>query len=299
MQLGRVAVVAVGSSALPVGVDASDDALAEISLGVVELVTRGWHVVVTHANAPYMAMAARRAGIALAADAGLGRDSLDVRTAESQGALGYRVLSALDEALARRHRHERAAVVLTRVLVSLDDPAFARAAVHIEANGHRRAIASPKPLRVLDVDPIEDLLDGGHVVVAAGGGGIPVARDATGFHHGVEAAVDKDYTSARLAIDLDADLFVMCTDVPHISIDYRTPGQRDLDQLDDVEAEELLRSHQLAPKTMAPKIESAIWFLRSPSRHARSVIVTTPHLMADALVGRAGTRVIASAGSME
>jgi carbamate kinase len=294
MELGRVAVVAIGSSVLPATAEAEDDALRHVGSGVCELVTRGWHVVVTHSSAPYLAMARRRDALAVAADPTLVPDGGDVIAAEAQGALGYRVMAALDEALARRHRHERACVVLTRVLVSLDDPAFARAAARIEAEGSAPVVASPKPLRVLDVDPIADLLDRGHVVIAGGGGGIPVARDAAGAHHGVVAAVDKDYTSARLALDLDADLFVLCTDVPHLAVEYRTPAQRDLHQIDDVEAEQLLRTHQLAPGTMAPKIEAALWFLRSPSRHARSVLITTPELMTDALIGRAGTRVFAS-----
>lgn len=297
MELGRVAVVALGSSVLPATTEAEGDALRHVAEGVCELVTRGWHVVLTHSSAPYRAMARRRAALAGVADPALAFDAGELVAAEAQGALGYRVLMALDEALARRHRHERGCVVLTRVLVSLDDPAFARAAAQMEEDGHGPVVASPKPLRVLDVDPIADLLDRGHIVVAAGGGGIPVARDAAGLHHGVIAEVDKDYTSARLAIDLDADLFVLCTDVPHISVDFHTPAQRDLEQIDDIEAERLLRSHQLAPRTMATKIESALWFLRSPSRHARSVLVTTPAQMTDALVGRAGTRVYASEGS--
>ena len=294
MELGRVAVVAIGSSALRAESDAEGDALRQIAAGVCELVTRGWRVVLTHSSAPYLAMARRRSAIAAAADARLAADGGELAAAEAQGALGYRVLMALDEALVRRHRHERACAVLTRVLVSLDDPAFARAAAQLAADGTGPAVASPKPLRVLDVDPIADLLDRGHIVVAAGGGGIPVARDASGLHHGVVAAVDKDYTSARLAIDLDADLFILCTDVPRIAVDRDTPAERELEQIDDIEAERLLRSHQLAPRTMAPKIESALWFLRSPSRHARSVLITTPELMTDALVGRAGTRVYAS-----
>lgn len=294
MELGRVAVVAIGGSALPADVERRDEELREVAIGVVELVTRGWHVVITHANGAYLARAARRGAAAHSADPSIGSDTLDVRVAEAQGALGYRIVMALTDALARRQRHERACAVLTRVLVSLDDPAFGRATAHIEGDGERRVVASPKPLRVLDVDPVADLLDLGYIVVAAGGGGIPVARDAAGTHHGVEAAVDKDYTSARLAIDLDADLFVLCTDVPHVSMDYRTSSQRDLEQIDDVEAERLLRAHQLAPRTMAPKIEAAIWFLRAPSHHPRSVIVTTPAQMADALLGRAGTRVTAS-----
>lgn len=294
MELGRVAVVALGSSVLPAATDAEGDALRHVASGVCELVTRGWRVVLTHSSGPYLAMARRRAVLAAAADPALAFDAGELTAAEAQGALGYRVLMALDEAMARRHRHERACVVLTRVLVSLDDPAFARAAAQLDADGKGPVVASPKPLRVLDVDPIADLLDRGNIVVAAGGGGIPVARDASGIFHGVVATVDKDYTSARLAIDLDADLFVLCTDVPRISVDRRTPAERELEQIDDIEAERLLRSQQLAPRTMAPKVESALWFLRSPSRHARSVLITTPELMNDALVGRAGTRVYAA-----
>ena len=294
MELGRVAVVAIGSTALPATTEVEGEGLRQIAAGVCELVTRGWRVVVTHSSVPYLAMARRRAAIVARVDPALAFDAGELAAAEAQGALGYRVLMALDDALVRRHRHERACVLLTRVLVSLDDPAFARAAAQLDADGSAPVVASPKPLRVLDVDPIADLLDRGHIVVAAGGGGIPVARDASGVPHGVVAAVDKDYTSARLAIDLDADLFVLCTDVPGIAVDRATAEERQLEQIDDIEAERLLRSHQLAPRTMAPKIESALWFLRSPSRHARSVLIATPALMTDALVGRAGTRVYAS-----
>lgn len=292
MELGRVAVVALGRGALPARPDDDDPALCACALGVAELVTRGWHVVVTHTSGAYIEMARRRAAAAVSADPDIARGSLDVAAAEAQGALGYRLLMTLDETLARRQRHERAAVVLTRVLVSLDDPAFERAR---EDDACSR-LATPKPLRLLDTDAISDLLDRGHVVVAAGGGGIPVARDSSGVYHGVEAAVDKDYTSARLAIDLDADLLVLCTDVARIEVDRGSPSRRELDSLDDVAAEQLLRTRQLDRATMAPKVEAALWFLRSPSRRERTVVVTTPDLVVDALVGRGGTT-ITTAGS--
>jgi len=232
---------------------------------------------------------------------------LDVCVAETQGELGYVLSRTLRDLLAAEGRPRPVSALVTMVEVDPHDPAFARptkpvgpvlepaqaaalrargVAVRDDAGrGLRRVVPSPEPLRVVETDVVRALLGLGAAVVAAGGGGVPVAR-VDGALQGVEAVVDKDLTAALLADALEADLLLILTDVPCACTDYRTPQERPLGRLSVAEARRLLRQGHFAPGSMAPKVEACVRFASRPGR--RAAICDLPHL-AGALRGEAGT----------
>jgi len=150
-------------------------------------------------------------------------------------------------------------------------------------------VASPLPKRIIEIDSIRSLLDGGSVVVAAGGGGIPVMENEYGDLVGVEAVIDKDRASSLLARELNADIFFISTSVDRVYLNYNTPQQRGLDTITLAEAETYLAGGHFAPGSMKPKIEAAIEFLKSGGK---MVYITDPEHLEDALDGNAGTRIV-------
>ncbi len=299
MDRPHLAVLGVGGNALTLATDEGgiDEQLAHaqgVGTAVVGLLERGWRLLLTHGNGPQVGLGMRRARLARATDPSLPAERLDECVAETQGSIAYALMTAIGDAMLAANQHEKITSVVTRVLVSIEDPAFANPTKPIDLGAHRDLVPSPKPLRVLDLEAVGTLLDAGHIVVAGGGGGIPVVHDAMARYRGVAAVIDKDYTSALLATELDADLLVSCTSVQRVAIGFGTPAQRDLDELDIAKAERLLRSGEFPPGSMGPKIESALRFLREAGAHERTVVITTPELLSDALAGRAGTRMTAT-----
>src|SRR5438132_921077 len=152
--------------------------------------------------------------------------------------------------------------------------------------GWRHVVPSPRPLRILNIETIVHMLDSAAVVIAAGGGGIPVVRGRDGQWRGVEAVIDKDYASALLAAELHADLFVILTGVPKVAVDFGKLTQRFVDRLSVDEAQRYLADGQFPPGSMGPKIEAAIQFARGSGK---SVLITDVEHLRDALEGREGT----------
>jgi len=264
----------------------------------------GTDLLITHGNGPQVGHELVRVERAQGEAYNL---PLDVCVAETQGELGYVLCRTLRDLLAGQGRPRPVAALVTLVEVDPRDPAFALptkpvgpvldraqaaaleargAAVRDDAGrGLRRVVPSPEPLRVVETDVVRALLGLGAAVVAAGGGGVPVAR-VGGALQGVEAVVDKDLTAALLADALGADLLLVLTDVPCACKDYRTPREAPLGQLSVEEARKLLRQGHFAPGSMAPKVEACARFASHPGR--RAVICDLPHL-AGALSGEAGT----------
>jgi carbamate kinase len=160
-----------------------------------------------------------------------------------------------------------------------------------ESMGYRRVVPSPKPTKVLELNAIKTLVSAGHLVVAAGGGGIPVAEFGDGFYKGVEAVIDKDLTSALLARELGADLLLISTGVHQISINFKKPDQRALEQMTLAEARKYMAEGQFPPGSMGPKVEAAMRFLEGGSRG--KVLITSPESVIDALDGKTGTWMMA------
>ena len=303
-------VVAVGGNALikdkhRISVESQGAAVLESSQRIAALVDAGYTPVVTHGNGPQVGFLLRRAELAVGELPPL---PLDVLGADTQGATGYLFARSLRGCLAERGIDRQVAAVVTQSLVDPDDPAFAEPSKPIgsfmdeaEAREHehrdgwvlredsgrgwRRVVASPQPLDILERRVIGALVDSGCVVVACGGGGIPVRCEGAGYV-GVEAVIDKDFASALLANQLGVEDFAICTAVDAVSLGYNTPAQVDLRELTIQEAEKHLAEGQFGKGSMAPKIQAAISFLRNGGRR---VVITSLARLRDAVDGRAGT----------
>ena len=237
---------------------------------------------------------------------------LFVLGAMTQGQLGYLLCQAIGDALHATGRAREVVAVMTQVVVSDDDPAFqtpskpigpffpeGRARRLAEARGWavaedagrgwRRVVASPDPLEVVEWPKIKALLDAGQVVVACGGGGVPVVRSEEGLA-GVEAVIDKDLASARLGTLVEATTLLLLTGVERVALDFGTPGQREVDRMTVTEARAHLAAGQFPPGSMGPKVEAAARFVEGGGREA---IVASLDRAADALAGRSGTWIVA------
>ena len=237
---------------------------------------------------------------------------LDVCVAHSQGGIGHLLMQGLEDELARAESERRVACLVTRVVVDADDEAFSKPTkpigpffseaeaaemrrahgwnmVEDSGRGWRYVVASPQPRRVLELDLIADLCRQGVVVIAAGGGGIPMVLRADGSYGGVPAVIDKDLTSALLATRLDADALLILTGVPRVAVHFGKPAQRDLESVTASALEGYRREGHFADGSMGPKVKAALRYLAAGGRRA---IIAHLDQAADAIAGRAGTHVV-------
>jgi carbamate kinase len=277
---------------------------------IFEMLERGFNVVITHGNGPQVGFILRRCELSLHE---LHPVPLDSIGADTQGAIGYMIQQELANEFRRKGLNRNAVTVVTQVLVDAGDPAFSDPSKPIgsfmdeptarerEKNegwqvkedagrGWRRVVASPLPQEIIEKDAILKLVKDDFVVIAVGGGGIPVIRDESGDLKGVAAVIDKDYASALLAGQLQADLFIISTAVDAVSLDYGKPTQRPLSRLKVAEAKQLLSQGQFPSGSMGPKIRAVCNFLEAGGKEA---IITSPAHLAEALDGKKGTRITA------
>jgi carbamate kinase len=275
---------------------------------IVKLVSDRYRVVVTHGNGPQVGAALLRSERGASQVPG---QPLDVCDACTQGEIGYLLQQSLDTELHLSGIDMPVVTVLTQVLVSLDDPAMRcptkpigpfqsrakaeerRASlgwqiVEDAARGYRRVVASPEPIGIVELKIIRDLVDQGALVIACGGGGIPVAwKD--GHLQGVEAVIDKDRASALLASHLGLDLFVISTDIDYVYLNYKQPNQRPLHTVGSRELRKYAEAGHFPPGNMGPKVESVLRFLNQGGREA---IITSDVSLCRAVAGSAGTHVV-------
>lgn len=310
----RVAVIAVGGNSLikdkhhqsiPDQYRAGAESMAHIA-GMIE---KGWDVVITHGNGPQVGFILRRSELSLDE---LHPVPLDYCGADTQGAIGYMFTMALHNEFRKRGISKEAATVVSQVLVDTNDPAFKNpskpigsfmdettANAHAEKDGWqvvedagrgwRRVVPSPTPTRIVQVDAIESLIADGFVVVAVGGGGIPVIEDEDGNLHGVEAVIDKDFASSLLASELKADLFLISTAVEKVALNFNSPDQQWLDQVTLEDARRYMDEGHFAEGSMKPKVAAILEFLEAGGKQA---IVTNPENIERALAGETGTRFV-------
>ena len=312
----RSAVIAIGGNALIL--DGQKGSIAEQFANATEtashiaaLVADGWRVVVTHGNGPQVGFILLRSEL-IGESSGIPRLSLDMSVADSQGGIGHILGNALLNELGRRGLRDTVACILTHVVVDPADPAFADptkpigpaysaeeadakrrdegwAMVEDSGRGYRRIVPSPHPLRIVEAEQIKTLVESGFVVIAAGGGGIPVLEREAGYE-GVEAVIDKDLASALLASSLGIPLLVLSTGVERVAIHFRQPDQRFLDRLSVTEARRYLAEGEFPKGSMGPKVEAAITFLE---RGGSEVLITSPSNLEQAFAGTSGTRIVA------
>ncbi len=312
--MSKLAVVAVGGNALIKDeshrqVRDQYDAAAEAMRHIAGMIADGWRVVITHGNGPQVGFILRRSELSRHE---LHEVPLDSCGADTQGAIGYMFQKALHNEFGRRGLSLQAVTVVTQVLVDRNDPAFqkptkpigsfmdeagARAKMQSEGwtmvedagRGWRRVVASPKPQRIVERDAIQSLIEQGFVVIAVGGGGIPVLEDEQGELVGVEAVIDKDYASALLANSLPADVFVITTAVERVALNFNQPNQRWLDRLTLAEARQYQAEGHFAKGSMGPKIDAVISFLE---RGGQQALITNPENLGRALKGETGTWIV-------
>jgi carbamate kinase len=284
-------------------------AAAETDHHIAGLVAEGWEVVITHGNGPQIGFILRRSDLAAHE---LHEVPLDVCGADTQGAIGYLLQQNLFNDFERMEIDKGVVTVVTQVEVDPDDPAFSKPSKPIgsfltseearrrhddegwdiveDANrGWRRVVASPMPRRIIEIDAIRTLIDAGFVVIAVGGGGLPVIAGPGGALQGVPAVIDKDRASAMLAGEIDADLLLISTSVDKVALNFGKPDQEWVSGMTLEEAKGYLaEGTHFLEGSMKPKIEAVIDFLESGGKEA---IITSPQNIERALHGETGTRI--------
>ena len=276
---------------------------------IADLLERRHRIVITHGNGPQVGFILLRSEHSRGL---LHQVPLDSIVADTQGALGYQIQQALENEFRRRGLKQSVATVVTQTLVDRDDAAFARPAKPIgefytreqaeermrvekwtmmedAGRGWRRVVASPIPVRIIESGVIRHLVKDGYVVIAAGGGGIPVVADEKGILSGVAAVIDKDLASAVLAGEIGADMLVISTAVEKVCLNFGTPGQRALDSMTVAEARRYMAEGHFKPGSMLPKIEACVQFVTDSGREA---LITCPEALPTALDGHTGTRLV-------
>lgn len=290
-----------------------EDIAAATARALLPLTRLDNQLVVTHGNGPVVGKILMRQ--VLTADRVVPMP-LDICVAHSQGGIAYLLMQAIENALREESNPRHVASLLTQVEVDPDDPAFldpskpigpffteAEASrVGTEFNwlmkedagrGWRHVVPSPKPQHICDISLVEELSSRGSVVIAGGGGGIPVVRGPNGVRHGIPAVIDKDLTSALMANVLGIDQLMILTAVPKVAIHFGTPKQQALDQVTLSELRALYAEGHFPPGSMGPKVDAAIRFLEGGGRRA---IICDLKMVMPALRGETGTHIVADRG---
>jgi carbamate kinase len=307
----KLAVVAFGGNALlrPEDHGTQEEQIArakQAARWLAEIVRGGYKLIVVHGNGPQVGNILIQAE---EASTKIPPQTLDLAVAQTEGSIGFLLQTAIRNRLDSVGIGGEVSTILTEVEVDPNDPAFKRPTKPIgpfftryraealerdlgwtmredAGRGWRHVVPSPRPLRILNIATIRYMLSGADVVIAAGGGGIPVVRGRDNQWRGVEAVIDKDYASALLASELHADLYIVLTGVAKVALDFGKPAQRFVDRLSIEEAQRHLSEGQFPPGSMGPKIEAAIQFARASGK---SVLITDVDHLRDALEGREGT----------
>lgn len=284
-------------------------AAGETSYHIVPIVKQGYRVLVTHGNGPQVGFILLRSE--LARDV-IHQVPLANCVADTQGSIGLQIAQSLQNEFIRQGVDQPVVALVTQSVVDEQDPSFSKPSKPIgpfmeeaEARKHekedgwvvgedagrgwRRLAASPAPLKIIELPAIRTLLDSGALVIAAGGGGVPVVYKPDGTLRPRPAVIDKDAASCLLACELGASVFIISTDVDKVSLNFGTPQQVDIDHMDVAECRRYLEEGHFAPGSMRPKIESALRFLE---QGGREVIITQPHHLAGALQGISGTHIV-------
>lgn len=305
-------VIALGGNALGNNLPEQMAAVKETATAIVDLIEEGKEVVISHGNGPQVGMINLAMGELAKADPANPVAPLSVCVAMSQGYIGYDLQNAIREELLNRGIDKPISSIITQMRVDENDPAFKNPTKPIgrfmtkeEADemvrdrhydimedagrGYRRVVASPKPVEIIEIETVRALINDGQVVVAAGGGGIPVY--AQGNHlKGAAAVVDKDFGSALLAKDIDADWLIILTAVEKVAINYGKENEEWLSQMTIAEAEKYIEEGQFAPGSMLPKVQAAMEFVQSaPNRKA---LITLLEKARDGISGKTGTVIV-------
>ena len=312
----KLAIIAIGGNSLikdreHQSVEDQYDAIVDTIRYMVDLAEVGIDIVLTHGNGPQVGFILRRSEIAYEYE-GLHHVPLVSCVADTQGALGYQIQQALGNELKKRGIEKKAASIITQVRVDPTDPAFSNPSKPIgtfyakeqketlidaypdwqwieDTEGCRRVVPSPKPVEIIERDEIASLVNAGYIIVAVGGGGIPVIEQGKGYLQGIDAVIDKDAASALLASELGASFLIISTKVNKVCLNFGKSDQMEIDQMTKSEAKVYIDEGHFAPGSMLPKIQSAIDFIDGGGER---VIITSPEYLKSAFLGNNGTHVI-------
>ena len=310
--MGKRIVIALGGNALGKNLPEQMQAVKETSKAIADLIEAGHQVVIAHGNGPQVGMIQNAFAAYRKQEPSADVMPLSMCVAMSQGYIGYDLENALKEELLNRGLQQGVATVLAQVVVDENDPAFRHPTKPIGAfmakeeaekmarekgwsvvedagRGWRQVVASPKPMAVVELTTIKTLAEAGSVVIACGGGGIPVI--ATNRHHlkGAAAVIDKDFASELLAEHLNADMLIILTAVEKVAINFNKPDQKWLDTMTPDEARAYMAEGQFAPGSMLPKVEAAVKF--AESKPGRTALITLLEKARDGIDGKTGTRI--------
>lgn len=309
--MGKRIVIALGGNALGKNLPKQMIAVKHTAKAIVDLIEQGNEVIIAHGNGPQV-------GMIQEAMTQLNRSDpekyipcpLSVCVAMSQGYIGYDLQNALREEMLNRGIKKNAATVLTQVEVDKNDPAFKNPTkpigsfmteeeakkmvaergynvVEDAGRGYRRVVASPQPVAIVELDTIRSLIETGNVVIACGGGGIPVFITEGNHLKGAAAVIDKDFAAARLAEQVNADALIILTAVEKVAIHFGTPEQEDLSELTPESAQAYIEAGEFAPGSMLPKVQAALQFAQSGE--GRISLITLLDKAADGIAGKTGT----------
>ncbi|GHI00586.1 carbamate kinase [Neobacillus kokaensis] len=313
----KLVIVAIGGNSL-VKEDGSGsvqeqyEAVCETAVNIADMVEEGFQVVVTHGNGPQVGFGLRRSEIANEVK-GMPIVPLVNCGADTQGGIGYQIQQALTNEFARRGINKKVATVITQVEVSQNDPNFKNPTkpvgsfftfeqaeemkkehpdwIFIEdsGRGYRRVVPSPKPIDIVEKDAIKKLIEAGFVVIAVGGGGIPVIKKDNNTYEGIDAVIDKDFATSLLAEQVQAETLIITTGVSRVCINFGKPNQQALESITVEELKQFTAEGHFPPGSMLPKVEASLSFLE---KNGSRVIITDPESLKDAIVGKAGTHIV-------
>lgn len=310
----KTVVIALGGNALGKNLIEQRINVAKAAVPIADIIEAGYRVVVCHGNGPQIGMIDLAFETASKSEPSIHPMPLSTDGAMSQGYIGFGIQKALYKELGERGIQKSAATVITQVVVDPKDPAFdeptkpignfytqEEAAIMMRTfpeiimrpdagRGWRRMVPSPEPLEIIEAPVIESMLECGHVVVACGGGGLPVIREGKGLIPW-EAVIDKDFASELLAEILKADIFMILTAVDKVAINFGTQDQRNLDTITALEAEAFIEQGQFAAGSMLPKVQAGLRFIKA--RPDGTVLITSLERVLEGIRGQTGTRIIA------
>ncbi|MFD4706456.1 carbamate kinase [Gottfriedia sp. NPDC058432] len=315
--MGKLVIVAIGGNALvrENGRNTTQDqyeAVQETVVNIADMVEEGYEIVVTHGNGPQVGFALQRSEIASEV-AGMPTVPLVNNVADTQGGIGYQIQQALTNEFAKRGINKKVATVITQVEVSADDPNFKNPTkpvgsfftleqseemkkdhpnwvfVEDSGRGYRRVVPSPRPTDIVEKEVIYSLIEDGYVVIAVGGGGIPVVKKDDKTYEGIDAVIDKDFATSLLAEQIHAETLIVTTGVPRVCINFGKPNQKALEKITVEETKQYVLENHFPPGSMLPKIEASLSFLQN---NGKRVIITNPESLKEAMNEQAGTHIV-------
>lgn len=313
----KLAVIAIGGNSLirdkhHLKVEDQYKQITKTVRHIVSIIEAGYKVVITHGNGPQVGFVLKRSEIAYKYE-GLHFVPLQSCVANTQGAIGYQIQQALNNEFKKKKLNRQAVTIITQVKVSKNDPGLKNSTKPIGSfyskeqvlemkknhpdwkmvsdaagRGYRRVVPSPRPVEIVEMDMIKCLADKNFCVIAAGGGGIPVLENLDGSLEGIGGVVDKDFTSALLAKNLNANLLIISTGVDRVCLNFGKKNEKFLSDISIKETKTYIEQGHFKAGSMLPKIQAIIWFLKNGGQKA---IITKPDHLKKAIIGKCGTHI--------